>query len=104
VPPGEAGVDDRLDEAKQILREFQSLGSYPGWVRLVKMGREQVERRMEDIRLTPLASLDAALAQEYEKGVAAGIELLLRIPEIAVEEAQFVVDQTKEKNANAPAD
>lgn len=69
-------AEDRA-EARELQEEasrLTSLISHPGWKYLQDVLAAQVETRDQQIRRTPLKSMDEALEQEYKKGEAAGID------------------------------
>ncbi len=86
----------RLREAVQQRNSFHDLLRSQGWDALAKVLEAQIETRRNKFELVPLESLDQVYAQEFLKGELAAFRLILRLPKDALDDAQAVIDETKE--------
>ncbi len=89
-------ADARLREAVQQRNAFSDLLRSQGWDALAKVLTSQIEQRRNKFELVPLSSLDEVYAQEFLKGELAALRLILRLPQDALDDAQDVIDTTKE--------
>lgn len=63
----------------ETIRELKELIASPVWKKYSDLIESQVEGRINTFILSPLATLDGALEQEYAKGEIAGMRLSLGI-------------------------
>lgn len=82
-----------------------SLVQSPGWAVLREIVNGQAGSREGKILRSPVTSMEAALAQEFMKGEAAGMRTILTIPEdylaaVQAKETETEVDQGED---NVPA-
>ena len=89
-------ADARLREAIQQRNGFRELLRSEGWDALTKVLEAQIEQRRNTFELVSLESLDQVYAQEFLKGELAALRLILQLPQDALDDAQAVIDSTKE--------
>jgi len=77
---------------------LEALVKSTGWGLLVNIAKEQVRFREQKVLLTPLTSSSGVYAQEFEKGEAAGLRLLLKLPHSLLDSIQ------QELNEKEPQD
>lgn len=90
------GAESRLRDAIEQRNSFADLLRSPGWDALSKVISAQIEQRRNRFELVPLESLDEVYAQEFLKGELATLRLILSLPQDALDDAQAVIDETKE--------
>lgn len=73
--------------ARERARALKALLESVGWGIVREVIAQQVHDRVQQLLLSPLESLDAALAQEYAKGEVAGLQLVPATIEAIREEA-----------------
>lgn len=78
-------AEDEYSDVCSELSIWSSLVAHAGWEKLKLIAEGQINERVKSALRTPLQSLDAALAQEFTKGEAAGIEQFQSIPELQIE-------------------
>ncbi len=61
---------------------------HPGWDLLLQVVNAQLKLRTQRVLLTPLETLDGALAQEFQKGEISGLSLAVALPDGLINEAQ----------------
>ena len=88
--------DERLHEAIRQRNAFRDLLRSEGWDMLMKIFQEQLETRRNQVELTPLASADEAFAQQFERGEIANLRLTMQLPQSILDDAQSIIDTTKE--------
>lgn len=71
--------ESELAELRTKVRSIQEILDSAIWKQYSSMVAEQVTGRTNQLILTPLASLDGALEQEYAKGEIAGMRFALAI-------------------------
>lgn len=80
------------------LRNLENLLEEPGWKWLTSLIEEQATLRTASIILSPLASMDAALEQEFQKGEISGMRLVPAL--VAGRIASLRSDLAREENEN----
>ncbi len=88
--------EESLREAVRQRNAFRDLLRSEGWDMLVKIFQEQLETRRNRIELNPLASMDEAFAQQFERGEIANLRLTIQLPQSILDDAQSIIDTTKE--------
>ena len=88
--------DELLREAVKQKNAFAALLRSEGWDMLMKIFQEQLETRRNRVELTPLASVDEAFAQQFERGEIANLRLVMQLPQSILDDAQSIIDTTKE--------
>ncbi len=73
--------------SRPVTALFRELLETEAWSEFQKVVREQVEAHSSWMS-APLASLDATLMQEFEKGVRTGLELALSLPDTIIKVAE----------------
>ncbi len=89
-------TDAGLREAIRQRNAFRDLLRSEGWDMLMKIFQEQLETRRNRIELNPLVSMDEAFAQQFERGEIANLRLTMQLPQSILDDAQSVIDTTKE--------
>lgn len=78
---------------------WQDLSKSPGWALLLEIGQGQYNVRQNQVFRTPCASMDQVLPQEYIKGEAAGIELLMKLPQIMIDNLTAEIENLSQKES-----
>jgi hypothetical protein len=89
-------VEVRLREAQEALANFTSLIESLGWKRLLEIADGQLKNRMP-AALSKTENLLELPGKEYEKGEIAGIDLFMRLPDIAIEGLKEDIKELEEK-------
>jgi hypothetical protein len=97
-------ADLRHDIAETVNDLKTMIASY-AWAKYSALLTEQVTGRIDGMILTPLASLDETLGQEYAKGEAAGLKLALAIVPSLIEsmEQDIAAIDRRMENGNGNA-
>lgn len=74
-----------LQEMQEQLRELRKLKESSGWRVLMSFVLEQVQMRTTAVMRTPAKGVAEAMAQEFMKGEAAGLELAVTSVEAQIE-------------------
>jgi hypothetical protein len=77
--------EDKYAEMSSELALWKSLLAHPAWKTLDKIAEGQINERARTLLHSPLQKMDDALAQEFTKGEASGIELFKSIPQVEYE-------------------
>ncbi len=85
-----------FETAAEEKAAFEGLQQFPAWKKLVEIIEAQVEGRKKQVLLTPTASLDAIAEENFIKGEAAGLLLVLELPATLIETAEILIADTKE--------
>ncbi len=88
--------DELLREAVKQKNAFAALLQSEGWDMLMKIFQEQLETRRNQVELNPLASVDEAFGQQFERGEIANLRLVMNLPQSVLDSAQSIIDTTKE--------
>ena len=83
---------ESLERAIAVRTDLQRLRKSEGWARLVEILQEQVETRRNVIELTPLASMDGVLEEQYKKGEIAALRLIIKLPETTIETLSATIE------------
>ena len=79
--------EQHLAEQRATLRSFRKLVASPEWAALVKIMENQLRVREVCMR-QPLSGMDKVFEQEFSKGEAAGIGLVLAMPQQIIDVAE----------------
>jgi hypothetical protein len=91
-------MEEQQTEALLQKEHLQALLLSPGWHILQAVFKTQIEARTNRVMLQPLGDdtgYTTVYQQEFYKGEAAGIRLVLELPKIMLESAEAIVDQTE---------
>lgn len=80
----EVTPEEELTQATDQRQEYRALLKLPAWDLLVSITRAQAEHRLSDV-LSPASGLDSLIKMEYEKGVRAGMLMMIQLPERIIE-------------------
>lgn len=85
------------DGSRHMLAKMRELINSPAWKYIEEMLRRHYHERMAAFVGARVASMDAALAQEYDKGLTAALTLLWTMPEtlIAHFETNVAVEESR---------
>lgn len=83
----EKELEAQLAEQRATLRSFRKLVASPEWGELVKIMENQ-QRVREFLLRQPLAGMDKVFEQEFQKGEASGIGLVLAMPQQVIDTAE----------------
>ncbi len=83
-------VDKRIAQSQENKDLLTSLVNHAGWKYLERVAKAQIEIRKNKIFLEPLSSLNDAVGQEFLKGEATGMNTLLKLPYVLIDEAETV--------------
>ena len=89
-------VEVRLREAQEALSNFRSLVESVGWQKMKQIADGQLKLRMPSA-IGKMESLLEVPKKEFEKGEIAGIDLFMRLPEIAIEGLINDINELEEK-------
>ena len=78
------------------LSNFRSLVQHPAWAALVEIMNVQVQNRVRDIMSQRPADDKGVYEQEFMKGEAAGITLVLGMPQSLIESAEHDMENKDE--------
>lgn len=70
-------------------RGLKALLESTGWSILVATMQDQVKARIEALVLSPLKTSDEVYQQEFSKGEISALQLVLRLPELLMDEVAF---------------
>lgn len=84
--------DNRVEEALQLIEQFQTLQRSTGWKSLEKQLDDQIKLRYNEVVLKPLDSINDATRVEFMKGEIAGLRLALELPAKIIEGARGTLD------------
>jgi hypothetical protein len=73
-------VEEGLEEIRQRLEALQSLLKFPPWAQAVELIERQCIARSFNFNQKPVASIDEALIQNWEKGIVYGMRLAMKQP------------------------
>lgn len=88
-------MDQRLVEASELRDKMLRLTASDGWAYLASILAERRANVARDVLLTPCAGVDAAFAQEYDKGRVAAYQELELLPQVLLDSATEVIEQFK---------
>ena len=91
-------ADQVLDQMKEALHEYRSLAKSPGWDRLVKVIREQMDQQVGMLVRQPLNSMDEVLHEQYVKGRIAGAEEVIDTVEVMLLEVEAKIKELEGEN------
>ena len=90
-----------LKEAQEQKPQLESLLRHPGWDIVRKVAEGQINARQREVMGGPAESGRSVNRQEWLKGEASGMRLLLGLPNLLVEQAE---DTIQENVDDAPLD
>jgi hypothetical protein len=91
-----------LKEAHEQKPLLESLLSHPGWDILSAIAKAQIEARMRKVMGGPVGKNGVSInEQEWLKGEASGMRLLLGLPNLIIEQATLTI---QENTDDAPLD
>lgn len=85
----------------EILHEYRSLLSSPGWVRLVELAKEQEQVRANQILMMDLSNVESVLEMQKLKSERVGIKLFRLIPETIIERLEEELDDNVQDEASS---
>lgn len=71
-----------LSEEREL---WETLLAHDAWKKLHQLMSEQAASRINHVVLTPLQSMDEALATEFMKGEVAALRLIMEMPGLEIE-------------------
>lgn len=93
-----------LEENERFVAVMKGLLASEGWKVYCDVIEKQQVVRFDGIILSPLASMDQVLEQEYKKGEVAGLRMCLRLPQALLEAAEENLRQQRAtRDASAEA-
>lgn len=106
-------LDGQLQAAREQLYEWRALKNHPGWKRLTKVIEAQKNMRVGNILRAPTQQIVDVFVREYERGEAAGLDLILEIgnteiqrleAEINLLESRLTIQENEDVDSNAISD
>ena len=91
-------TDEREKDRQEEIRKrdlMKSLLDNPGWKYLEAVCKLQIDLRRNNIMATPTKD---AMEQEFMKGECAGIQAMLRVPQLVFDQAKEVLELYKKEN------
>lgn len=79
-------------DLQEELSKLRSLKTQTGFFYLMKIAEIQVKERTDQLILSPLATMDAVLGQEYQKGEIAGIKLFVEFTDIRIRDLEEQIE------------
>jgi hypothetical protein len=87
----EYSIEEMVDE----LAELRDLVARPGWKRLLGYAQDAVNQRAAGV-YDQSNSIDDLVAKEHPKGMIVGINSIINVPEIKIEELEAKIAEIRE--------
>ena len=87
---------ERIEELQEERQELQEWLKSPVWVRHCKVMQAQIDAR-KPVIMKPLDSMNGLPSQEFMKGEIAAFELMMKMPQLLLEEATRQLNELVEK-------
>jgi hypothetical protein len=88
-----------LKEAQEQIPQLQSLLRHPGWDIVRKVAEGQINARQREVMGGPVESGRSVNRQEWLKGEASGMRLLLGLPNLLIEQADDTLQEIATNDA-----
>ena len=91
-------LDQQLEEAREVLQLYRSLTKSQGWVLLAEVLNDQIEGMKGEV-FQRSDSMDKVLNGEFTKGVLAGMDTAVQMPDMIIEgleeEVKMLLEETE---------